>query len=110
MVSLVDLHSKVGVLSIHCACFIAHVSSSESASHFHSPPVTREFLRMPAFVRTSLAWFRQQLPSLDPKDMLPLGIDIQTGAIILGNHSTPNLLVAEFRNASGTYGIVPVRC
>ena len=89
---------------------LAHKSSSESTSPFYSPHVTGESLRMPAFVKTSLAWFRQQLPSLDPKDMLPLGIDIQTGAIILGNHSTPNLLVAEFRNASGTYGIVPVCC
>ena len=87
-----------------------HVFSSESALPFYSPHVTRESLRMPAFVKTSLSWFRQQLPSLDPKDMLPLGIDIQTGAIILGNHSTQNLLVAEFRNALGTYGIVPVCC
>lgn len=89
---------------------LVHVSFTESTPPFYSPLVTRESLRMPAFVKTSLAWFRQQLPSLDPKDMLPLGIDIQTGAIILGNPSTPNLLVAEFRNALGTYGIVPVCC
>lgn len=86
------------------------MSSAESASPFYPSHVARESLRMPAFVRMSLEWFRRQLPTLDPKDMLPLGIDIQTGAIILGNPSTPSLLVAEFRNALGTYGIVPVRC
>jgi len=55
-----------------------------------------------------MAWVGQQLPNLDPKDLLPLGIDIQTGAIILGNQSTPELLVAEFQHAFGTYGIVTV--
>lgn len=87
---------------------LAHMSFIESASLFCPPHVERESLKVPAFVKMSLEWFRQQLPSLDPKDMLPLGIDIQTGAIIVGNSSTPNLLVAEFRNALGTYGIVPV--
>lgn len=84
------------------------MSFIESASLFCPPHVERESLKVPAFVKMSLEWFRRQLPSLDPKDMLPLGIDIQTGAIIVGNSSTPNLLVAEFRNALGTYGIVPV--
>jgi len=55
-----------------------------------------------------MAWVGQQLPNLDPKDLLPLGIDIQTGAIILGNQSTPELLVVEFQHAFGTYGIVTV--
>jgi hypothetical protein len=86
----------------------AHILSTESASAFYPPHVARESLRIPAFVKTSLKWFQRQLPSLDSKDMLPLGIEIQTGAIILGNPSTPNLLVAEFGNALGTYGIVPV--
>ena len=104
---LVGLQGKV------CQQFIrlismAHLYFTESTSPFYPSHVATESLRIPAFVRTSLEWLRQQLPTLDPKDMLPLGIDIQTGAIILGNPSTPNLLIAEFRNASGTYGIVPV--
>lgn len=98
------------VPSFHSVCFIGpHTFCTESASAFYPPHVARESLRIPAFVKTSLEWFQRQLPSLDPKDMLPLGIEIQTGAIILGNPSTPNLLVAEFGNALGTYGIVPVR-
>jgi len=63
---------------------------------------------MPETLTNAVAWFKSQLPTLDPKDLLPLGIDIQTGAIILGNPSTPNLLVAEFRNGIGTFGIVSV--
>lgn len=65
-------------------------------------------LRMPLFAAKGLSWLRKQMPSFDPKNLLPFGVDIQTGAIILGNPSTPNLLVAEFRNAVGTYGNVPV--
>ena len=63
---------------------------------------------MPSFVVKGLSWIRNQMPSFDSKDLLPLGIKIQKGAIILGNASTPTLLVAEFQNAIGTYGVVPV--
>jgi hypothetical protein len=63
---------------------------------------------MPSFVVKGLTWLRKQMPSFDPKNLFPFGIDIQTAAIILGNPSTSNLLVAEFRNAFGTYHIVPV--
>ncbi len=77
-------------------------SSQEYASR---PHIT---FRMPSFVVKCLTWLRNQKPSFDGKDLLPLGIDIQRGAIIMGNRSTPNLLVAEFQNAFGTYGIVPV--
>lgn len=56
-----------------------------------------------------MAWFRQQLPNLDPKDLLPIGIEVTEGSIICGNTSTPSLLVAEFRRSSGTFGVVPVR-
>jgi len=52
---------------------------------------------------------RNQLPNLDPKEILPLGIDVETGIIVLGNSSTPNLLVAEFRSADGMFGLLPVR-
>ena len=51
---------------------------------------------------------RQQMPSLDPKDLLPLGIEVRKGAIVVGNESTPTLLCADFKSAEGTYGIVPV--
>lgn len=53
-------------------------------------------------------WMRQQLPNLDPKDLLPLGITVTTGAIVLGNPSTPSMLVAEFNSANGTFGVVAV--
>jgi hypothetical protein len=52
---------------------------------------------------------RSQLPNLDPKDLLPLGIEVIKGAIICGNSSTQNLLVAEFQRTAGTFGIIEVR-
>jgi hypothetical protein len=56
-----------------------------------------------------LIWFKRQLPSLDPKDLLPVGIEATKGAIVCGNGSTPSLLVAEFSKAEGTFGIVQAR-
>ena len=49
------------------------------------------------------------MPNLDPKDLLPVGLEVTKGAITIGNTSTPNLLVAEFQRAEGTYGIVEAR-
>ncbi len=63
---------------------------------------------VPRFLSNSLAWIRNQLPSLDPKDLLPLGLEIIKGAVICGNATTESLLVSEFQRAEGTYGIVPV--
>ncbi|KIK67374.1 hypothetical protein GYMLUDRAFT_156567 [Collybiopsis luxurians FD-317 M1] len=65
--------------------------------------------RAPAFLTNLVSWIREQLPNLDPKDLLPLGIQVSKGAIICGNPSTPNLLVAEFKRMEGTFGIVPSR-
>ena len=45
---------------------------------------------------------------MDPKDLLPISLEVVKGAFIIGNESTPVLLVAEFRRSEGTYGIVPV--
>lgn len=59
-------------------------------------------------VQNAFGWLRRQLPNLDPKDLLPLGVEVTTGAIVLGNPSTPSLLVAEFRTATGTFGVVAV--
>lgn len=52
---------------------------------------------------------RRQLPVLDWKDILPLGIEVINGILIAGNASTPNLLVTEFARAVGTYGHVESR-
>ncbi|KDR75835.1 hypothetical protein GALMADRAFT_156774 [Galerina marginata CBS 339.88] len=89
--------------------FFSRFSHQDAGSPFYPPSVVRASMRVPDPVKRAMAWFRHQLPTLDPKDLLPLGIDIQTGAIILGNHSTPNILVAEFQNALGTFGVVPAR-
>ncbi|KAF7376210.1 hypothetical protein MSAN_00036100 [Mycena sanguinolenta] len=66
-------------------------------------------LRLPVAFQRAWQWIRRQLPTLDPKDLLPLGIEVTKGAIICGNPSTPNLLVAEFRRTAGMFGIVQSR-
>ncbi|KAF8906482.1 hypothetical protein CPB84DRAFT_389294 [Gymnopilus junonius] len=85
--------------------FFSRFSRQDSSSPFYPPSIVRASMQVPESLKKAMAWFRHQLPTLDPKDLLPLGIDIQTGAIVLGNPSTPNLLVAEFRDALGTFGI-----
>ena len=54
------------------------------------------------------AWIKRQIPSLNASDFLPVAIEATKGAIVLGNPSTPQLLVAEFRRADGTFGVVKV--
>ena len=48
------------------------------------------------------------MPRIEFKDLLPISIEVEKGAIICGNSSTPNLLVTEYKKAEGTYGVVPV--
>ncbi|KAJ7680397.1 hypothetical protein DFH06DRAFT_1404238 [Mycena polygramma] len=84
-------------------------SSHRSTVPVYSPSVLAGSLRLPAAVQNAWHWVRRQLPTLDPKDLLPLGIEVTKGAIICGNPSTPNLLVAEFRRTEGMFGIVQSR-
>lgn len=62
----------------------------------------------PSAFRKILEWLRSQLPRIEFKDLLPISMEVEKGAIICGNASTPNLLVAEYKKAEGTYGVVPV--
>jgi hypothetical protein len=78
------------------------------ATSTYPPSAAKRSVRIPSAVRNAFVWVRQQLPNLDPKDLLPLGIEVSTGSIVLGNPSTPSILVAEFRSAAGTFGVVSV--
>ncbi|OBZ68127.1 hypothetical protein A0H81_11865 [Grifola frondosa] len=94
---------------------ILKIFSRTSGIHDSSvlgPPVSlisSIYKRTPTIVKRAANWLRLQLPNLDPKDLLPISIEATKGAIICGNASTPNLLVAEFNGAEGTYGIVEAR-
>ncbi|KXN92475.1 Protein CSF1 [Leucoagaricus sp. SymC.cos] len=66
-------------------------------------------LRIPARIQQAFSWFKKQLPVLDPKELLPLGIHVSKGAITCGNLSTPSLLVAEFGVCQGTFGITQAK-
>ncbi|KAI0699566.1 hypothetical protein BC835DRAFT_1412549 [Cytidiella melzeri] len=71
--------------------------------------VSSIYSRTPKFLKGWIAALKHQMPSLDPKDLLPIGIEVTKGAIVIGNKSTPTLFVADFKCAEGTYGIVPSR-
>jgi len=62
----------------------------------------------PSVFRNALEWLRSQLPRIEFKDLLPISMEVEKGVIMCGNASTPNLLVAEYKKAEGTYGVVPV--
>lgn len=87
-----------------------HISTfpSDTTSSAYPSSTTKRRVRVPTAVRNAFEWLKQQLPNLDPKDLLPLGIEVNTGSIIMGNPSTPTMLVAEFRTANGTFGVVGV--
>ncbi|KAJ7045588.1 hypothetical protein C8F04DRAFT_939778 [Mycena alexandri] len=84
-------------------------SSQRSTVPAYSPSIIPGSLRLPVAFQRAWHWVRRQLPTLDPKDLLPLGIQVTKGAIICGNPSTPNLLVTEFKKTEGMFGIVQSR-
>ncbi|KAF8325178.1 uncharacterized protein EI90DRAFT_3157032 [Cantharellus anzutake] len=49
------------------------------------------------------------LPKFEFGDFLPISFDLVRGAIMVGNRSTPILLVGAFNRAEGTFQIVPSR-
>ncbi|EIN11333.1 hypothetical protein PUNSTDRAFT_98433 [Punctularia strigosozonata HHB-11173 SS5] len=65
--------------------------------------------RVPRFLDRLADWFYGQLPRLDPKDLLPIQIQVSKAAVTCGNASTTNILVVEFGKAEGVAGIVPSR-
>ncbi|KAJ7188161.1 hypothetical protein C8R46DRAFT_12137 [Mycena filopes] len=84
-------------------------SSQRSTVPAYPPSIIPGSLRLPVAFQRAWHWVRRQLPTLDPKDLLPLGIEVTKGAIICGNPSTPNLLVTEFKKTEGMFGIVQSR-
>lgn len=88
-------------------CFVHSFRVSDSTPS-RGPPLPKRTLRVPATIQQAFTWLKEQLPVLDPKELLPLGIQVSKGAIICGNTSTPSLLVAEFNSCQGTFGITQV--
>ena len=70
---------------------------------------TRRYALLPYNLLKQFArWIYRQLPDLDYKEALPIGFEIIRGAITLGNDSTPNILIGNFKKATGTFGLQPV--
>ncbi|EMD37359.1 hypothetical protein CERSUDRAFT_114033 [Gelatoporia subvermispora B] len=87
-------------------------TSGRADASILGPPislVSSIYMRTPAPVKRAITWVHMQLPKLDPKELLPISFEATKAAIICGNGSTPNLLVAELSKAEGTYGIVEAR-
>ncbi|KAA1471307.1 hypothetical protein DENSPDRAFT_799140 [Dentipellis sp. KUC8613] len=89
---------------------------SKSFTAADTEPLYPPFTRTPAlplkasrYIRRTMEWFTSQLPNLDPKSLLPVSFEGVKGAILCGNASTANTLVAEFSRASGVFGTVPAR-
>ena len=72
------------------------------------PPPALASIKPPPIIHAAINWVKRQLPYLDPKDLLPISIEISKLAIVCGNQSTPSLMVAECHRADGTFGIVRV--
>lgn len=49
------------------------------------------------------------MPEIDFNEILPVGLIIGKGALIIGNDSTPSILIMDLANGSGTYGVSQVR-
>jgi hypothetical protein len=96
-------------VSVHSFYWLASDCSTIVASSIYPPSLVAAAIKSPSFIQTAFTWLKRQLPNLDPKDLLPIGIEATKGAIVCGNGSTPNLLVAEFSQAEGTFGIVQAR-
>jgi hypothetical protein len=66
----------------------------------HLEPVENDLPKPPpASDPDAIDWFRESLP---------IEVQITRGAVVLGNRSTPSLLIAGFRSALGTCGAVKV--
>lgn len=49
------------------------------------------------------------MPEIDFNEILPVGLIIGKGALVIGNDSTPSILIMDLASGSGTYGVSQVR-
>ncbi|KAF8554692.1 hypothetical protein OG21DRAFT_1508579 [Imleria badia] len=73
------------------------------------PPSALATIKPPPIIHAAINWIKRQMPYLEPKDLLPISIEVFKLAIVCGNPSTPSLMVAECHRADGTFGIVRAR-
>jgi protein CSF1 len=73
-----------------------------------SPSVLQVVSRWFAIVNAVGVGLVAQIPSFEWGNLLPIGIAIIRGAIVIGNDSTPTILIGDFKLASVTVGTSPV--
>jgi hypothetical protein len=74
----------------------------------YPPSSTALFARHLNWLQRVWVTVSAQLPTLDLKDLLPIGIEIAKAVVICGNGATRSVLIFEFQRADGVVGIVPV--
>ena len=48
------------------------------------------------------------MPEIDFNEILPVGLMLGKGALIIGNDSTPSVLIMDLASGSGSYGVSQV--
>ncbi|CAE7120149.1 unnamed protein product [Rhizoctonia solani] len=46
-----------------------------------------------------------RMPEIDFNEILPVGLEIRKGALVIGNDSTPSILIMDINRGSGSYGV-----
>jgi hypothetical protein len=87
----------------------------DASNSTYSPAATTQTSFSSQLARKCLAivnaigvWLSAQVPTFELHDLLPIGINIIRGAIVVGNDSTPTILIGDFKRADGTFGTTPV--
>jgi hypothetical protein len=93
-----------------CTTTVAYLLFGKPASGTKVRKAKRYVLLPLTPLKPFAKWIYRQLPALDLKETLPIGFEVIRGAITLGNDSTPNVLIGNFKRATGTFGLQPVSC
>jgi hypothetical protein len=48
------------------------------------------------------------MPEIDFNEILPVGLQFRKGALVIGNDSTPSILIMDIAGGTGSYGVTQV--
>ncbi|KAF8678264.1 fermentation associated protein [Rhizoctonia solani] len=51
------------------------------------------------------AVWRVRMPEIDFNEILPVGLEFRKGALVVGNDSTPSILIMDIAGGTGSYGV-----
>jgi hypothetical protein len=103
-----QMNQSRGAFSIHRIFSKTSAPADTSTMPTYPPSSRAATMTNSGLVQRLLIWLRSQLPSLDPKDVLPLSIEITKAVIVCGNAATPSLMTIDIQQGDGVFGIIPV--